>query len=83
MECFSDDERIAAWAICENSDDTIEKVYKDLLNLKIDDYIDTLERFYENKKCKEMKEWIKDILYKIETSRNPLLVITDFEHFEI
>lgn len=81
--CFGDDERLMAFAIAECTDLDAERVYKDLLRGRFDKYVTILEAFCERMKQHDLCEWCKDTLYKVETSRNPLFVITDFEHFEV
>lgn len=62
MQCFNDDERLAAHAICDflTIETTPEEVYRDLLSCKWHKWIDQLEQVSDEVKYKMLDEWLKD-----------------------
>ena len=82
MQCFLDDERIAAKAIEKHYFLTAEIVYKNLLDGHTERYLDMLERITERECCKELKEWCIDTLKKLNESRCPLWSLDDFDNLE-
>lgn len=62
MQCFNDDERLAAHAICDflTIETTPEEVYRDLLSCKWHKWIDQLEQVTDEVKYKMLDEWLKD-----------------------
>ena len=78
-ERFNDDLRIIAYFLDEENAD---KIYKDLLRGKFDEYAKMLEDKL-NAFDGDLSVWIDETLFKFDFSRNELWITEDFDKFEV
>jgi hypothetical protein len=74
MECFLDDDRIAAHAIVcfRDSIVTAEDVYRDLLACKFYLWVGELESITEAQECRALKEWCLQKQFELDMMRDAL-----------
>lgn len=72
MECYIDDDRIAAHAISffKTVDDSAEMIYKDLLSCRYTCWIDYLENIADEVEYRLLNEWCKQKQFELDMMRS-------------
>jgi len=85
MNCYLDDERLAAFAIIELGNVQLEpiEVYSDLIACRYKKWLDKLELIAEETKCKVLKEWCLQKQFDLDMSNSLIWAIDDLKMVEL